>query len=228
MRWTLVSLLLLSPFALNGGVIEVTLKLPLKPKLAITGAEKIGVAPFIVVAEDGDTRRDRSAKVDLQTEFSRFLRKQLAKETKLKVENVEAGRPPTSDFKELSANRDHWRDLARRSGSDYIVSGVIDFHIEDKAGYRTEEYVSPIDGRTYFRQVLIESTGFVFDIVFAVFDGETGEKLMEENFRDFKEFDQRNYDEILGLFENLRSLESQLLGLFVARETSATRYLFTN
>ena len=31
----------------------------------------------------------------------------------------------------------------------------------------------------------------------------------------------------LGLFENLRSLESQLVGIFVAQETSAARYVFT-
>ena len=55
----------------------------------------------------------------------------------------------------------------------------------------------------------------------------TGEKVIEDNFRDFKEFDQRNYDEILGLFENLRSMETQLVGIFVPQETSATRYVFT-
>jgi hypothetical protein len=131
-------------------------------------------------------------------------------------------------MKELEENRDYWRELAAASGADYIMSGAIDFDVEDKAGYRTEEYVSPLDGRTYYRQVLVESTGFVFDIVVAIFDGETGEKLIEENFRDFKEFDQRNYDEILGLFENLRSLEAQLLGIFASQETTATRFLFTN
>jgi hypothetical protein len=51
--------------------------------------------------------------------------------------------------------------------------------------------------------------------------------VLEENFRDFKEFDQRNYDEILGLFENLRALETQLVGIFVSQETSAVRYVFT-
>ena len=55
---------------------------------------------------------------------------------------------------------------------------------------------------------------------------DTGEMVLEENFRDFKEFDQRNYDEILGLFENLRSLETQLVGIFVSQEMSANRYVF--
>ena len=46
-----------------------------------------------------------------------------------------------------------------------MLSGSIDFDVEDKAGYKTEEYTSPVDGRTYYRQVLVESTGFVFNRV---------------------------------------------------------------
>ena len=41
-----------------------------------------------------------------------------------------------------------------------IVTAAIDVEILDRAGYQTEEYVSPQDGKTYFRQVLIEETGF--------------------------------------------------------------------
>ena len=127
----------------------------------------------------------------------------------------------------LEAARDYWRDLGAQTGADFIVTGIVDFDINDKSGYRTEEYTSPADGRTFYRQVLVESTGFVLDIDLAVFNADTGEMVLEENFRDFKEFDQRNYDEILGLFENLRALESQLVGIFVPQEQSATRYVFT-
>jgi hypothetical protein len=209
-------------------VTEVALKLPVNPRLTIRGDERVGVAPFIISLEDEDARSDRAAKVDLQAEFNRYLKKQLTKTTKLRTVDLGATRLPASDMKALEENRDYWKELASRSGADYIISGLIDFDVEDRAGYRTEEYISPVDGRTYYRQVLVEKTGFVFDIVVAVFDGDSGEKVIEENFRDFKEFDQRNYDELLGLFENLRSLETQFLGIFVPQETSATRYLFTN
>lgn len=220
-------LFLLIPAGALAGVSEVTLKLPVRPRLPITGDETIGVAPFVISSEDADQDADRASKVDLQVEFNRYLRKQLTKTTKMKVVDVAQTRLPGTDLRSLEENRDYWKELSARSGADYLISGVIDFDVEDKAGYRSEEYVSPADGRTYYRQVLVEKTGFVFDIVVAVFDGETGEKVLEENFRDFKEFDQRNYDELLGLFENLRALETQFLGIFVPQETSATRYLFT-
>ncbi len=219
-------LLALTPFAAVAGVTEVKLKLPVKPKLQITGDEKIGIAPF-VISSNREKRNDRAAKVDVQSEFQRYLRKQLSKNTKLRIVDVPQTRLPASDMKALEANRDFWKALGAKTGADFIVSGIVDFDINDKAGYRSEEYTNPADGRTYYRQVLVETTGFVFDIDIAVFNADTGEKVVEENFRDFKEFDQRNYDEILGLFENLRSLESQLIGIFVPQETSATRYVFT-
>jgi hypothetical protein len=218
---------LVVPLAAFGGVMEVKLKLPVKPKLQIAGDEKVAIAPFII-ASKGEKRNDRAAKVDVQAEFGRYLRKQLTKSTKLRLVDAPQMRLPGTDMKALEANRDFWKDLGAKTGADFIVSGVVDFDINDKSGYRTEEYVSPIDGRTFYRQVLVESTGFVFDIDIVVFNADTGEKVVEENFRDFKEFDQRNYDEILGLFENLRALEQQLVGIFVSQETSATRYVFTD
>ncbi|HEX7831528.1 MAG TPA: hypothetical protein VF787_17865 [Thermoanaerobaculia bacterium] len=222
----LAAALLVASTATAADVMEVKLKLPVKPKLQITGDEKVAVAPFII-ASKGEKKSDRAAKVDVQTEFNRYLKKQLVKSTKLKVLDVGPTRLPGADIRTLADARDYWRQLGAQTGADFIVSGIVDFDINDKSGYRTEEYTSPVDGRTFYRQVLVESTGFVFDIDLAVFNADTGEMVLEENFRDFKEFDQRNYDEILGLFENLRALESQLVGIFVAQETSGSRYVFT-
>jgi TolB-like protein len=214
------------PLLAAADVIEVKLKLPVKPKLQITGDETVAVAPFII-ASKGEKKNDRAAKVDVQTEFHRYLRKQLAKSTKLRLVDTGQTRLPGNDIRSLESARDYWKEIGSKTGADYIVSGIVDFDINDKSGYKTEEYTSPADGRTFYRQVLVESTGFVFDIDLAVFNADTGEMVLEENFRDFKEFDQRNYDEILGLFENLRALESQLVGIFVPQETSATRYVFS-
>lgn len=207
-------------------VTEVKLTLPVAPVLELSDEHRLAIAPFVIVsnAEDEDSRNSR---VDIQAEFQRYLSKQIAKETESSVTVISDTRLPGTELEALIADTGYWRDLGRRHGVDFLMSGVIDFDIEDKVGYRTEEYISPLDSRTYYRQVLIETTGFVFDIVVLVFDGETGEKLVEENFRDFKQFAERDFDEILGLFENLRSLETQLVGIFVSQETESTRYLFT-
>ena len=226
-RFAAVAFAALVPFAAVADVVEVKLKLPLKPKLQMTGEEKIAIAPF-VIASNGEKRSDRAAKVDVQAEFARYLKKQLTKTTKFKLIDAKGSRLPGTDMKALEASTDFWKSVGAETGADFIVTGIVDFDINDKSGYKTEEYVSPVDGKTFYRQVLVETTGFVFDIDIAVFNADTGEKVVEENFRDFKEFDQREYDEILGLFENLRALENQLVGIFVSQETSATRFVFTD
>jgi len=225
-RIAIAAAIVLAPLVASAGVVEVKMKLPVKPKLQILGDEKVAIAPF-VIASNGEKRNDRASKIDVQAEFQRYLRKQLTKSTKLRIVDTPQTRLPGTDMKSLEANRDYWKELGTKTGADYIVSGIVDFDVNDKSGYRTEEYTSPADGRTFYRQVLVETTGFVFDIDIAVFNADTGEKVLEDNFRDFKEFDQRNYDELLGLFENLRSLETQLVGIFVPQETSASRYVFT-
>lgn len=226
-RLALAAALVALALPLTADVMEVKLKLPVKAKLDVSGDEKIAVAPF-VIASKGERRSDRAARVDVQTEFNRYLRKQIAKSTKLRVVEMPQTRLPGNDMRSLEEARDYWRELGARTGADYIVTGIVDFDINDKSGYTTEEYTSPSDGRTFYRQVLVESTGFVFDINLAIFDADSGELVLEENFRDFKEFDQRNYDEILGLFENLRALETQIVGIFVSQEMSGTRYVFTD
>ncbi len=207
---------------------EVKLKLPLRPKLAVTGRERITLAPFIVASRLSDRKDAPKYKdLDLDAEFRRYLGKQLAKRTKMTVVTMPADvKLPTTHLKELSEAGDFWRGIGARTGADIILSGVVDFRVENKSGYRAEEYISPIDSRKYYRQVLIESTGFSFDVTVLALDGRTGGRLFQENFRDTKEKNRRAADELAGLFENLFSLENQLLGLFVVREREANRYVF--
>ena len=207
---------------------EVKLRLPLRPKLAVTGRERISLAPFIVASKLSDKKEAPKYKdLDLDAEFRRYLGKQLGKRTKMTVVTMPADvRLPTTHLKELSEAGDFWKGLGARTGADIILSGVVDFRVDNKSGYRTEEYISPIDQRKYYRQVLVERTGFSFDVTVLAMDGRTGQRLFQENFRDTKEKNQRAADELAGLFENLFSLENQLLGLFVVREREANRYVF--
>lgn len=211
------------------GVDQVKLRLPLKPKLPLRGNERIAIAPFIVVTDAEKARDKRLANVDIQGEFDRFLKKQLEKKTKFELILTPPDvKLPTQNLTELAKAQEFWASVGTQTGAEIIVSGSLEFKIEDRSGYKTEEYTSPIDGRTYYRQVYVEQTGFMFDIVLLVFDGHTGEKLLQDQFKDFRQTSNRKADELQGLFENLFSLESQILNTFVARDREAERYIFTN
>jgi hypothetical protein len=207
----LVLLLLFAALPVSAGVAQVKLKLPLKPRLPLRGNEKIALAPFVIATEAEKARDKRLQNVDLQAEFQRFLKKQIEKKTKLEIVELPTElKLPTQNLSELGRSTEFWRALGTQTGAEIVVSGSLEFRVEDRSGYKTEEYVSPIDGRTYYRQVYVEQTGFLFDIVFLVFDGRSGEKILQDEFKDFRQTGGRRADELQGLFENLFSLENQI------------------
>jgi hypothetical protein len=208
--------------------VEVKLKLPQRARLDLQDRETITVAPFVVVSQEGEgEERLQGRNIDVQKEFERYLLKVLRRETELEV--IEPGPVdyPTFDFEQLGKQQDFWRALGERTQADLILAGGLDFDIQDRTGYRTEEYVSPFNGRTYYRQVLVEQTGFEYDILMHVYDGRTGQLIYQDNFKDFQSFEGESADPLLGMFENLFSLEDRILGVFTQKEVEASRTLFT-
>jgi hypothetical protein len=219
----------LQPSVALAGVSQVRLKLPLKPRLPLRGNERVALAPFLLVADPDKAHDKRLANLDLQGELRRFLKKQMDKKTKLEViETPPEVKLPTQSLVDLGRATEFWRSVGAATGAEVIVTGSLEFRVEDRSGYKTEEYVSPINGQTYYRQVYVEQTGFLFDIVFLIVDGRSGEKILQDEFKDFRQAGGRKADELQGLFENLFSLENQILNLFVSREREADRYIFTN
>lgn len=223
---TFAVLLALAALPAQGAGVEVRLKLPQRAKLDLQGRSSLAVSPFIVVSQEG-AERLQGRDIDVQKEFERYLLKVLRRETELKV--IEPGPVdyPVYDFEQLARQEDFWRVLGERTGADLILTGGLDFDIQDRTGYRTQEYVSPFNGRTYYRQVLVEQTGFEYDILMQVYDGRTGKLLYQDNFKDFQNFEGENTDPLAGMFENLLSLEDRILNVFTLKEVEATRILFT-
>jgi hypothetical protein len=228
--WMIATLLTLALAAVSvparGSGVEVHLKLPQRARLNLQGRNSLAVAPFIVVSKEGEQRAQRRD-IDVQKEFARYLLKVLRRETKIKV--IEPGPIdfPVYDLAQLAKQRDFWRAIGERTQADMILTGGLDFDVQDRTGYRTEEYVSPFNGRTYYRQVLVEQTGFQYDILMQVYDGKTGELLYQDNFKDFQNFEGESADPLAGMFENLLSLEDKILNVFTQKEVEATRILFT-
>lgn len=215
-----------SPSSVSAAV-EVSLELPVRAKVDLQGRKTLGFAPFLVLSKEGDDN-SRLRTLDVQREFERYVTKLVQRNSDLKVVKVTAADFPTYDLALLEKNADYWRAYGERARVDLILFGSLDFDIKDQTGYRTEEYVSPLDGRTYYRQVLVEQTGFEYDIVMQVYDGRDGKLLYSDNFKDFKKFEGERADPLLGMFENLYSLEDRIAGIFAQRKVETTRVLFTD
>lgn len=221
------ALLFLPSPTIFAGSVEVKLTLPVRARLDLNGRRTVAALPFLMVSQEGEGQipgRD----LNVQKEFERYLFKLLRRETRLKVLEGGPVEYPTYDLEMLSRDRDFWRAMGERLQADLLLAGSLDFDIQDRSGYRTEEYVSPFDGRTYRRQVLVEETGFEYDIVMQVYDGRTGELLYSDNFKDFKEYQGENADPLVGMFQNLYSLEDRIVGIFAQQRVEASRVLFSD
>jgi hypothetical protein len=206
--------------------VQVKLKLPVRAALDLTGRKKLVVAPFQVVKQEGEGKTTfRGKDIDVRGDFHRYLMKVLKRDSGLDVQSIDLDYP-SDDFEAMSHDRDFWRAVGERTGADLVLAGSLDFDIQDKSGYKLEEYTSPYDGRTYYRQVLVEETGFEFDILMQVYDGTTGELLYADNFKDFKTLSGTGADPIEGMFQNLYALEDRIVGIFAQKDVEATRTLF--
>lgn len=220
-----IGLVLIPTGPVLAGGVEVRLALPVKARIDLKDRKTVAVAPFLVLSQEGSESVERRG-VDVEKEFDRYLRRLIRRNTRLKVLETGPVDFPTYDLEDLSEDTDFWRYLGERSQADLIVSGSLDFDVQDRSGYRTEEYVSPFDGRTYYRQVLVENTGYEYDIVMQVFDGQTGEQLFADNFKDFRQFEAERADPLAGMFENLYALEDRIAGIFTQKWVEARRVLF--
>ena len=218
---------LLAAAFVRAGANEIAVGLKVRPELDVGSRAKVYVGTILLEPRQGGG----TTLADIQAirEFSEYIRDLLRRETRLRVQpQLEVVDPPTLDLGKLLDHRDFWLDLADRSGADYVIAASVDVKVLDREGYSTEEYVSPTDGKTYFRQVLVEETGFSYNILLVVVDGRTGETIFRDQITDFKEKDERKLDDYEDMFDDLYTLENRLLGIFVPRTVMAKRFLYTD
>jgi hypothetical protein len=219
--------LVLTPALALAGAREIQVGLQVRPELDVGSRAKVYVGAILLEPRQGGG----TTMADIQAirEFQDYIRDLLRRQTRLRVQpQLEGIEPPTLDLGRLVEIPEFWRDVAERSGADYVIAASVDVKVLDREGYTTEEYVSPADGKTYFRQILVEETGFAYDILLVVVDGRTGNVLFRDQITDFKERDERRLDQYDDMFDDLYTLENRLLGIFVPRVVLAKRYLFTD
>jgi hypothetical protein len=205
---------------------EVRIELHLKPELDLEGTESVFVGPVLIEPREGEDVQ--SVDLTAAREFQVYLRKILRREADLHLlPEVEDLHPPTNNLAALAQDADFWKSIHEETGADLVVAASIDVKVLDRAGYTTEEYVSPQDGKTYFRQVLVEETGFSYDILLVVINGTTGEVMHREQITDFKPKSERKLEEYTDMFTDLYTLQNRLLGIFVPRAVQVKRTLYT-
>ncbi len=205
------------------GTTQVTIEVPVKPKIDISDYNSLMVANFIC---------DRNTRMDLDVEVVRYLRKMLLRTLKLEVAKGEAPTLPTGrGGKPIFEVPDYWTDLGGRFDSDLILSGTVAFSTEDRSGYeqidlrqggyRRDMGYSPYNTRTIF----IEQTGFFLNLEVHLLNGRTGEELYTDKFYQEIIYNGNGPDDLSVFFMMMDKLAPQITGILAERKTRVTRYL---
>lgn len=221
---TIYLLSLVIAASLAAEVVEVELTLPLPARLDLRDRNTVAVVPFMTVSFDGESSSE-IGDLDVEGEFDSYLNRVLRRNTHLKV--LESGplEFPTRDLSKLARDSDFWRFVGESTQADLVLAGALDFDIETRSGYRTEPFTAT-STTTFYRQVLVERSGYEFDILMLVLDGRSGELMFADNFKDFREFERARVDPLVGMYENLDALEDRIVGIFTQRWLRTTRSMF--
>lgn len=206
-------------------VVDIELTLPVPARLDLRDHRSVVVAPFLTVSFDGESSADLRG-VDVQKEFDGYLQRLLRRSTTLKVLETGPLDYPTTDLSKLARDRDFWRFVGETTQADLILAGALDFDINERRGYQIEPYHTA--SGTFYRQVLVQRSGYEFDILMMVLEGATGALLFADNFKDFREFERARVDPLVGMYENLDALEGRIRGIFTERWLKTSRSMFSH
>lgn len=201
---------------------RVRLRLPAEPVVRVAEDDLVLIIPFILGEAESDEKP--RAEIDVQVELMDYLTKTLRK----KEFNVHMDRNvvlPTSNLEKLKENSAFWKNTAQEHLASVVLSGAVDFRVEDRSSYETQEFVSQYDNRTYRRQILIQRTGFILDLLLFIFDDE-GKLIKEVPLKQFVEHEVRNYDQLTGFFETIHPMEESIVHLFVPHRSRQRRYIY--
>ena len=211
----------------SAGSREVRIALHLDPELPLDGTENVYVGPILIEPREGENVQ--SVDLTAAREFETFLRKILRRDAELHlIPKRDDLQPPRNNLGALLLDHEFWKSIREENSADYVVAASIDVKVLDRAGYTTEEYVSPQDGKTYFRQVMVEETGFSYDILLVVVEAETAKVLHREQITDFQPKNERKLEDYTDMFTDLYTLQNRLVGIFVPRAVQVKRALYSD
>jgi len=202
----------------KGKTFQVTVGLPMPPRLKLEGDESILIIDFL----DDETRF-----LDINREMVRFLRSAFRNRTAHEIlDIVPPPAVPEQTIEDLLANTEFWKHLHREYGADLIVSGVLGFDREDISGYRDVDVVSPTTGQKVRQTRFVEQERFSYYVEVFFIDGRTGKLLYRDKLQRSAIIRGTQNDPIATFFDLSNTISAEVLAIVTTRIRLDTRRVF--
>ncbi|TDI49278.1 MAG: tetratricopeptide repeat protein [Acidobacteria bacterium] len=202
----------------KGKTFQVTVGLPMPPRLKLEGDESILIIDFLA---------DETRFLDINREMVRFLRSAFRNRTAHEIlDIVPPPAVPEQTIEDLLANTEFWKHLHREYGADLIVSGVLGFDREDISGYRDVDVVSPTTGQKVRQTRFVEQERFSYHIEVFFIDGKTGKLLYRDKLQRSAIIRGTQNDPITTFFDLSDTISAEVLAIVTTQIRSDTRRVF--
>lgn len=199
-------------------VVEVTVTLPLPPRIRVDGAKTLLVASFLV---------NDSELVDVNREIVRYLRGELRKHTSFSVLDVNPPPAvPEQTLEDLAKNAEFFRWLGREHGADVIVTGAMKYTKRDASGFEDIDIVSESTGQKIKQTRFVEQEEFTFELDALYFRGADGSLLFRDRTRRQAVYRGTANDPISAFYELGNSVAGDILSVVASRPLTDVRLLF--
>ena len=199
-------------------VVQITVPLPLPPRLTLEGVKTLLVSGFLV---------NDSELIDVNRELVRFLRAEFRKHTSYDVLDVTPIPPvPEQALEDLAKNAAFFRWLGGEHGADVIVSGAMHYTRRDASGFEDVDIVSETTGQKIKQTRFVEQEEFTFELDVLYLRGSDGSLLFRDRMRRQAFFRGAANDPISAFYELGNSIVGDVLSVVAPRTRPEPRFLF--
>jgi len=208
-----------TPAAAKVNEIRVTLQVPTRERIDLTGIRRVVVTQMIVDQETAD--------VDLGRELVDVLRRDLRRRTRLEPDGDPPPALPEQPLTELLANTGFWRRLADQHDADLVIAGETSYRTADRSGYEQVDAISPTTGQRVRRTVFVEREAFILDLRLFFLRGSTGELLYEDHFNAEETRTGHGYDRLAALLDLYDQMADDIMGIVSPQPRQVQRTIFS-
>ena len=199
-------------------VVEVSVTLPLPPRLKLDGVKTLLVASFLV--NDSDL-------LDVNRELVHFLRNEFRKHTAFTIQNITPPPAvPEQTLDDMAKNAEFFRWLGHEHGSDVIVTGALRYTKRDASGFEDVDIVSETTGQKVRQTRFVEQEEFTFELDVLYFRGGDGSLLFRDRVRRQAIFRGTTNDPISAFYELGNSIAGDILSVVASQTRTDQRFLF--
>lgn len=197
---------------------QVSVDIAIAPLIATEPGEKILVAMF---------RSPSRGDLDVGLEVSRWVRREIGRQTALQVLDVPPPEIPEQRADRLATNDAFWRQLGRDFGADIVVAGIAEYRVDDRSGFVSEDVESPMTGQTVRRTRYAERRGYLLKLDIFFFKGDNGALIHREAWSEERVVE-GTAEELQQLFDLLEMMRVHVQRTLLPGKMQEPRYIWVD